>query len=286
MERFVPEGSCDPGDLDRLAEMMAKGKTAVLTGAGCSTASGIPDYRGPQTGQKKRSPILYQEFVRNPEARRRYWARSTVGWPHLRAARPNAGHLALAKLEGQGALTGLITQNVDGLHGEAGSKSLVELHGRLAWNRCLSCGKRTCRDATQEWLLTQNPGWGESCRNLEMAPDGDMEIPEVPADFRIPDCLDCGGIVKPDVVFFGENVAREVVDAAWRCLEESKLLLVVGSSLTVYSGFRFVVGAKKWGIPVAVVNIGPTRADPVVDLKLEGQCSEVLTELLERVSVR
>lgn len=281
MSRFVPRGPFDLSLLPRLRAMMAGKRVAVLTGAGCSTASGIPDYRGPMTGNKERSPIMYQEFVRSAEARRRYWARSAVGWPRLRCARPNAAHTALARLEGRGRLTGIITQNVDGLHGAAGSEQLVELHGALARVRCLDCGAHTGRDTVQRWLLTHNPGWKGACDDVAIAPDGDMEIPEIPAAFRVPTCSACQGVLKPDVVFFGENVARQVVDQAWRLVDAADMLLVVGSSLTVYSGFRFVRGANERGLPVVLVNVGPTRADDVADLKVEAPCCEVLTRLLE-----
>jgi NAD+-dependent protein deacetylase sirtuin 4 len=279
MSRFVPKTRFDLNLLPRLRAMLQGRRVAVLTGAGCSTASGIPDYRGPVTGKKERTPIMYQEFVTSAEARRRYWARSALGWPRLRAARPNPAHFALAELEEGGLLTGLITQNVDGLHKAAGSQQLVELHGALARVRCLDCGARTCRDAVQEWLLTHNPGWRSACDSAEVAPDGDMEIPEIPDTFRVPTCSACPGSLKPDVVFFGENVAKDVVDRAWRVVDEADVLLVVGSSLTVYSGFRFVVRAKERDIPVALVNVGPTRADDVADLKIEAPCCEVLTRL-------
>ncbi len=285
MSRFVPNTPPDTTDLPRLVELFAGGRAAVLTGAGCSTASGIPDYRGPVTDKRERSPILYQEFVKNEEARRRYWARSAVGWPRLRRAEPNDGHRALAILEAVGALSGLITQNVDGLHQAAGSREVVELHGRLALARCLTCGARSCRDALQEWLLGKNPGWGECCHAAEMAPDGDVEIPEIPADFRVPACPSCQGVLKPDVVFFGENVARGVVDEAWGILDAADFLLVVGSSLTVFSGYRFVRGAKQRGMPVALVNIGPTRGDGDADLKVQAPCCQVLTELAEHLSL-
>lgn len=279
MSRFVPRGVFDLGLLPRLREMMEGKRLALLTGAGCSTASGIPDYRGPVTGKTERTPIMYQEFVKSAEARRRYWARSAVGWPRLRGAEPNRGHFALAELEARGQVTGLITQNVDGLHGAAGSENLVELHGTLARVRCLNCHAYSCREALQEWLLTKNPEWQTVCCDGEVAPDGDMKTAEIPQDFKVPTCSLCQGILKPDVVFFGENVARDVVERAWRCVEEADLLLVAGSSLTVFSGLRFVRGARKRNIPVALINIGPTRADELADLKIEAPCCDVLTRL-------
>jgi NAD+-dependent protein deacetylase sirtuin 4 len=278
MTNFVPQVTPDLRELPRLQELMATRRTAVLTGAGCSTASGIPDYRGPVTGKKKRSPILYQEFVKSEEARRRYWARSAVGWPAIRHAHPNDGHRALKTLEHQGGLSGVITQNVDGLHSRAGSQQLVELHGALSRVICLDCRELTSRDAIQAQLIEENPSWNRVCARDRMAPDGDIEIPHIPDDFRVPHCI-CGGLLKPDVVFFGENVAKSVLAEAWKVLEDADLLLVVGSSLTVYSGFRFVRAAKERGLPVALINIGPTRADDLVDLKVEAPCCEALGRL-------
>lgn len=281
MSCFIPQGHFDRSCLPEVQGLLQGKKIALLTGAGVSTASGIPDYRGPVTATKKRSPILYQEFVADPEARRRYWARSAAGWPMMRAAEPNHGHRAIAKMEKRGRITGLITQNVDSLHSAAGSSHLVELHGSLAKVRCLDCGLRFCRDLIQDWILSHNPGWEKACQGAQIAPDGDMEVPQIPSDFAVPTCASCAGVLKPDVVFFGENVPRHRVDQAWQILDEAQVLLIAGSSLTVYSGLRFVRGAKDRNLPIIMINIGPTRADPLIDLKIQGPCCEVLTTLAQ-----
>jgi NAD-dependent SIR2 family protein deacetylase len=270
-------------DLAPLADLLRGRRVAVLVGAGCSTESGIPDYRGPDTGQRKRSPIQYREFVESEAARRRYWARSTVGWRRIAAARPNAAHVALAELETAGIVAGLITQNVDGLHEAAGSRNVVELHGSLAAVICLACGERTARDEFQRHLLTLNADWAAHLaqRELEPAPDGDAELPAAALEhFRVPSCGACGtGVVKPDVVFFGENVPRSRLDEAWRVFEMGDVLLVAGSSLTVYSGRRFVYRAIESAMPVAIVNVGPTRADDVAAVKIERRLGAVLPVL-------
>ncbi|MFW6039910.1 MAG: NAD-dependent protein deacetylase [Gemmatimonadota bacterium] len=273
-------------DLHDLGRLLRGRRSAVLAGAGCSTESGIPDYRGPSAGRRRRAPVRYQEFVRSEDARRRYWARSTIGWPRIAATRPNPAHLALARLEAGGAVCGIITQNVDGLHHAAGSRRVVELHGSLAAVRCLDCDRPARRDAFQERLLALNAEWSEWLARrsgpdgVEAAPDGDAELPAWALDgFRVPGCDACGGIVKPDVVFFGENVPRARVDRAWRLFEEGDVLLVVGSSLAVYSGRRFVYRARKDDVPIAVVNIGPTRADEDAALKLEARLGSALPEL-------
>jgi NAD-dependent SIR2 family protein deacetylase len=252
----------------------------VLTGAGCSTASGIPDYRGPDGSLKGRSPMTYQEFIRSPEARARYWSRSAVGWARIRDARPNPAHRALARLEGSGALVGVITQNVDGLHQAAGSREVLELHGGLARVRCLGCGAVEGREGVQERIRALNPG--AAPRTVTLRPDGDAELPGDVADgFHVPGCEACGGILKPDVVFFGENVPRERVGRAWNLYDRSACLLVVGSSLSVFSGRRFVLRARKEGRPVALVNIGATRCDDDARMKVE-EPVEVVLPLLTR----
>jgi NAD-dependent deacetylase sirtuin 4 len=268
----------EPWDIEPLVSLLRGRTIAVLTGAGVSTESGIPDYRGPTTRHRKRTPIQHHAFVHDPEARRRYWARSTLGWPRFRAARPNAGHAALAALEGVGALSGLVTQNVDQLHQAAGHRQVIELHGALADVICLSCGAHEDRDTLQHRLLVLNPHWIE--RAADVAPDGDAELPsEHVASFRMADCLECGGPLKPAVVFFGGNVARPVVDAAYAVIDRAEALLVVGSSLTVYSGLRFVRRAHERAIPVAILNVGETRGDPFATLRLDAPAGAALTAL-------
>ena len=274
----------DTEALKPLVELLRGRSAVVLAGAGCSTESGIPDYRGPQGSLKTRTPVQYQDFVRSEATRARYWARSTVGWPRFSAARPNAAHHALARLEEAGAVRGVITQNVDGLHHAAGSRRVVELHGSLAAVRCLGCGETGPRADFQARLLAMNAEWAERLaeRTVEQAPDGDAELPAWAMEtFRVPECQGCGGMVKPDVVFFGENVPAETVDRAWKLFEEGGVLLVAGSSLTVYSGRRFVYRAQKEGVPIAVVNLGPTRADEMAAAKVEGRLGAVLPLLAD-----
>ena len=253
----------------------------VLTGAGCSTPSGIPDYRDAE-GRWRRAqrPVTYQAFVREESTRRRYWARSLVGWRRFRAARPNASHCALARLEAMGRTELLLTQNVDRLHQAAGSAKVIDLHGRLDEVRCLMCGQRTRREALQQDLERLNPDW--AAREAAHAPDGDADLDSAVdfASFTVPDCPGCGGMLKPDVVFFGENAPRERVAEAMRRLEEADAMLIVGSSLMVYSGYRFVEAAARARKPVAAVNLGLTRADALLALKVEARCEEALAFLL------
>ncbi len=264
--------------IDALVTLLRRKRVAVLTGAGISTESGIPDYRGPVTKLRARNPIQHHAFVADAEARRRYWARATVGWARFRGAEPNDGHRALAAMERAGVLTGLVTQNVDRLHQRAGQATVIELHGALADVRCLACGAHEDRETLQHRLLVLNPQWVE--RTAELAPDGDAELPlEVVRAFRVADCLHCGGALKPDVVFFGGNVARAVVDAAYAVVEQSEALLVVGTSLTVFSGYRFVRRAAEKGIAVAIVNIGESRGDPHAALRVDAHAGQVLPAL-------
>ena len=264
--------------IDALVTLLRRKRVAVLTGAGISTESGIPDYRGPVTKLRARNPIQHHAFVTDAEARRRYWARATVGWARFRGAEPNDGHRALAAMERAGVLTGLVTQNVDRLHQRAGQATVIELHGALADVRCLACGAHEDRETLQHRLLVLNPQWVE--RTAELAPDGDAELPlEVVRAFRVADCLHCGGALKPDVVFFGGNVARAVVDAAYAVVEQSEALLVVGTSLTVFSGYRFVRRAAEKGIAVAIVNIGESRGDPHAALRVDAHAGQVLPAL-------
>ncbi|MEQ8331176.1 MAG: NAD-dependent protein deacetylase [Longimicrobiales bacterium] len=264
----MPATPSDPATIDALASFLHGRRVAVLTGAGCSTDSGIPDYRGPDGTLRTREPMRYQVFMGSDEARRRYWSRSMVGWRRFRQARPNDAHRALAAMERAGLLSGVITQNVDGLHQAAGSRTVVDLHGTLDRVRCTACSAAVSRDAMQSRLEAAN-------RPLTAAPsryvaDGDAEIPDAAAEgFVVPGCADCGGILKPDVVFFGESVPKPWVEDAWRTYEAGDALLVVGSSLTVFSGRRFVLRATREGKPVAVVNLGRTRADDEVALKVD-----------------
>lgn len=251
----------------------------VLTGAGCSTASGIPDYRDANGQWKRTPPVTYQAFVGDPAVRARYWARSLVGWPRVAEAVPNAAHAALAQWQAAGQLSVLVTQNVDGLHQRAGSDAVIDLHGRLDEVVCLACAAKVSRQEVQRRLLDDNPAWAE-LRAIS-APDGDADLEGYDFGvFRVPDCLACGGLLKPDVVFFGENVPRMRYEAARAALDDSDAMLVVGSSLAVYSGFRFVRLAHETGKPVALLNRGYTRADPIADLKLDADCVETLPRAL------
>lgn len=274
--------------LRALLDLLDRRRVVVLAGAGCSTESGIPDYRGPESAGRVRAPVQFQEFVRSEEARRRYWARSSVGWPRFAAARPNAAHHALARLETAGAVAGIITQNVDGLHHAAGSERVIELHGSLGWVRCLGCAALTPRAEFQRILLEGNAEWAERLGgSVEAAPDGDAELaPGAAERFVVPPCPHCGGILKPDVVFFGENVPRERVDEAWRLFAEAEVLLVTGSSLTVYSGRRFIYRAQQDAVPIAVVNLGPTRADAAAAVRVEERLGVLLPRLAEGILAR
>lgn len=232
--------------------------------------------------------MTYQEFMGSDAARVRYWARSTIGWPRMASARPNPAHRALARLEEGGVVRGVITQNVDGLHHAAGSRRVVELHGSLASVLCLECGRSLSRTEMQERILALNAGWAErlglgtGAGDVASAPDGDAELPAwALEDFHVPACEWCGGVLKPDVVFFGENVPARRVEEAWRLFAEGNVLLVVGSSLTVYSGRRFTYRAQDEGIPIAIVNIGPTRSDDQAVVKVEGRLGRVLPEVAE-----
>ena len=255
----------------------------VLSGAGLSTESGIPDYRGPVTRLQPRNPMRYQEFVGSAAARQRYWARSFRGWSNVQRARPNPGHVAVAHLEASGAVTGVITQNVDGLHTAAGSAEVLELHGSLARVRCLACGFLEPRPRLQRRLVHLNPEVETFAAHI--APDGDAEIPQdLIESFRVPGCLACNGVLKPDVVFFGENVPKARVEQAWRMLDSAAALLVAGSSLTVFSGYRFVAAAARAGKSVVIVNQGETRGDPDATLKVDAPLGEVLPILADRLS--
>lgn len=268
------------GDLGALVALLRGRRTAVLTGAGISTESGIPDYRGPGTRARARNPIQHRAFVTDSAARRRYWARAAAGWARFSDVRPNAGHLALVELERRGVVDGLVTQNVDRLHQRAGSARVVELHGALEEVRCLGCGAIGPRAEVQARIFADNPGFDPVA--LEHAPDGDAEIAEGLLDrFVVPDCLRCGGVLKPDVVFFGDNVPRPKVDLAFSWVDAADVLLVVGSSLAVFSGYRFVLRAKERGQPIGIVNLGESRGDPHADVRVDARAGEVLPALLE-----
>ena len=271
---------CDPATIlcptviDRLSTLaslvsLVRRKTVVaLTGAGLSTESGIPDYRSPAALARVRRPIHGPEFVRSEAVRRRYWARSTLGWERMRAAEPNRGHHALAALERSGVVAHVITQNVDRLHRKGGSRNVTELHGALAEVRCLACGEVEDRDALQGRLVALNPGW--TSRDAHTAPDGDADLAADRVErFVVPACAQCGGVLKPAVVFFGDNVPRAIVDEAFEAADAADLLLVVGSSRAVFSGYRFVRRAVERGTPVAIVNRGQVRGEEHATLKIE-----------------
>ncbi|WAC62849.1 NAD-dependent protein deacetylase [Pseudoxanthomonas sp. SL93] len=252
----------------------------VLTGAGCSTDSGIPDYRDAEGGWKRAQPVTYQAFMGEAATRRRYWARSLVGWPRIASARPNVAHRALAQLEERGQCELLLTQNVDGLHQAAGSHAVVDLHGRLDMVRCMACEQRTPRADLQRRLVERNPAWAALV--ADTAPDGDADLEGRDFDaFDVPECEACGGVLKPDVVFFGENVPQERVRTAMDHLQQADAMLVVGSSLMVWSGFRFVHAAVREGIPVGAVNLGRTRGDDLLRFRVAAPCGPALSFLLE-----
>ena len=272
-------------DLAALVDLARGRRVVALTGAGCSTESGIPDYRGVDTPPRPRAPLQHREFVDHEANRRRYWARSLLGWPRLAAARPNAGHRAIAALEHAGVFAGVITQNVDSLHTAAGSANVVELHGALARVRCLVCGAITSRTDLQDRLLAENVTWPARARMATIAPDGDVDLPdELIADFQFVACTACDGTLMPDVVFFGGSVPRATLDAAWALFDQAELLLVIGSSLTVFSGYRFVRRAAEHNVPVAILNRGPTRGDPHAQLLIDARCGDALPVLAQALA--
>ena len=279
----APPDSPDPPGLDALRGFLDRHRRLfVLTGAGISTGSGIPDYRDADGGWKRVPPITFQAFTGQDATRRRYWARSLAGWPRFAEARPNAAHHALAALEARGRIEALVTQNVDGLHQRAGQAAVIDLHGRLDRVVCLGCGADLSRAEFQHELLARNLGWERHV--AEIAPDGDADLEGVDfAAFAVPDCALCGGLLKPDVVFYGESVPRARVEAAVAHLRRSDAVLVVGSSLMVWSGFRFARMAAEAGIPVAMLNRGRTRADDLLALKVEADCAQVLPWLADAV---
>lgn len=266
--------------MDPLVALLGGRRTLLLSGAGLSTDSGIPDYRSP--GRTPRNPIQGPAFRRDPAVRQRYWARAAVGWPRFAAAQPNRGHATIAALQAGGHLSGVLTQNVDRLHQKAGSVGVIELHGALQDVVCLDCGAHEDRDAVQARLVADNP-----LPDAVLAPDGDAELPAEFVDrFVPPTCLRCGGALKPAVVFFGDNVPPATVDAAWAALDAAEALLVVGSSLQVWSGYRFAKKAHESGKPVVILNRGPTRADPLATIRHDGPLAALLPALAVGLSAR
>ena len=273
-----------PHAVDTLAQLLREHPCVVLSGAGCSTESGIPDYRGPDGSMRERQPIRFQDFMASESARTRYWARSMIGWPRFAGSRPNAAHMAIAALESAGFVRGVITQNVDGLHQAAGSRRGIDLHGRLAEVRCMGCERVLGRDEMQSRLEESNPDFAVGAERY--VADGDAELPGgSERGLRVPACETCGGILKPNVVFFGENVPKDRLARTWEVFALGALLLVVGSSLTVFSGRRFVLRAVQEQKPVVVANLGPTRADGIATYKLEERLGSMLPRLAETLGV-
>ena len=266
--------------LEHATEVLAGRRIVVLTGAGVSTDSGIPDYRGPDS--PPRTPMTYQQFVGDPVFRQRYWARNHVGWRRMDAARPNTGHRMLARLERVGAVSGLITQNVDLLHTKAGHRAVIDLHGSYAQVRCLSCDGLLSRMTLAERLEAANPGFAElaTATGIEVAPDADAVVADT-AGFRMVDCDRCGGMLKPDIVYFGENVPKHRVAEAFSMVDAADAVLVAGSSLTVMSGLRFVRRAAKSGKPIVIVNRGRTRGDELATVRIDSGCSPTLAALAD-----
>jgi len=284
-----------PGPFEMMVGIFGAGNVAVLSGAGLSTESGIPDYRGP-SGQARRAgqPMTYQAFTGSAEARQRYWARSHLGWRHITGATPNPGHRAVATLERAGLVGGIITQNVDGLHQAAGASSVTELHGSLHRVVCLSCWERSPREELDARLRAANPGWahgfppaggaGASGAEPAVNPDGDVALEET-AGFVVVDCTSCGGVLKPDVVFFGENVPRPRVASCFEVVSGSSALVVLGSSLTVMSGLRYVRHAASVGVPVVIVNQGATRGDALAAATIDAPLGATLTAVARELGL-
>lgn len=271
-------------DIERLASILRGRRVVALTGAGCSTESGIPDYRGPEASKKTRNPIQGPAFIANAELRRRYWARAVIGWQRFRQAAPNLAHRALAACEERGLLSGVITQNVDGLHQAAGSRRVVELHGSLSEVSCLDCGAIEAREALQARLLSLNPGVLSLA--AEAAPDGDADLLSADVErFQLAACQRCDGPLKPRVVFFGETVPRPVVEDAFSLLDDAEVLLVVGTSLAVFSGYRFVLRAEQRGMPIAIVNMGEVRGESLASVKVDGAAGQVLPALFDALQL-
>ena len=272
-------------DAAALVATLAGRRVAVVTGAGMSTDSGIPDYRGPDSPPS--NPMTISQFRSDPVFRQRYWARNHVGWRHMDQTAPNAGHRALAELEHTGVVVGLITQNVDLLHTKAGSRRVIDLHGTYRQGGCLDCGHTLTRDWLADELEALNPGFAERAEQvggIAVAPDADAVITDT-SSFRYLDCPLCGGMLKPDIVYFGESVPKERVQQAFSIVDDADALLVAGSSLTVFSGYRFVRHAVAAGMPIAIINRGPTRGDAAATVKVDGGCSELLTLLAGELPV-
>ena len=275
----------DEGALTRLVDLLRQGPMAVITGAGLSTGSGIPAYRDRLGQWQHPKPVLHQDFLRSDAVRRRYWARSLIGWPTMALAAPGPAHHALSQLEASGRIELLLTQNVDGLHDAAGSRSTIDLHGRIDTVRCMACDARSPRSELQHELRRRNPAW--ATLEARAAPDGDADLDGLDfAGFDIPPCQLCGGLLKPDVVFFGEGVPRDRVAAAFAALSEADAMLVTGSSLMVYSGFRFVQAAAAAGKAVAAINLGRTRADDLFTLKVAQPVGQALSALVQALRHR
>ncbi|TNC29049.1 NAD-dependent protein deacetylase [Amycolatopsis alkalitolerans] len=282
---WTPEGEPAPRttDLAEVERVLSEGDVVVLSGAGLSTESGIPDYRGEEGSLRRHTPMTYQEFVTSEEGRRRYWARSHLGWRTIARARPNAGHRAVAALRAHGFVSGVITQNVDGLHQSAGTAPVIDLHGSLDRVVCLGCRRTSAREALDRRLRAANPSFAAATTRIN--PDGDVDLAdEMVREFRLVSCVACGsGVLKPDVVFFGENVPRDRVERCYRTVDEGRALLVLGSSLTVMSGLRFVRHAARSGKPVLIVNKGQTRGDAHAQVRVDLPLGKALTELTGRL---
>ncbi|MBV9203841.1 MAG: NAD-dependent protein deacetylase [Actinobacteria bacterium] len=274
------------GSFGMLVDVVASGGALILSGAGLSTESGIPDYRGPTGLARRATPMTYQAFTASAAARRTYWARSYLGWRHIARARPNDGHRAVAELGRRGLLAGIITQNVDGLHQAAGASGVTELHGSLHRVVCLSCGQRTSRAELHRRLAAANPGWDTTARAAAVNPDGDAALdPAAAESFRVVPCSACRGVLKPDVVFYGENVPRPRAESCYALVERASSLVVLGSSLTVMSGLRFVKHAAGRQLPVVIVNQGATRGDSYASATLDAPLGPTLTALVAELEL-
>lgn len=272
-----------PAALDVLQAELARRPVLVLTGAGISTASGIPDYRDTEGVRRGNAPMMHKEFLGSAQARKRYWARAMLGWHGVSLARPNPAHEALARLQHSGHISGLVTQNVDGLHDAAGSTGVIELHGNLHWVVCMECGNRQPRQAVQADLEARNPYLQDI--HAVLAPDGDAQLAaQFLEPFQVAQCPCCGSdLLKPDVVFFGDGVAQATARQAWQAVEQAGALLIVGTSLMAYSSFRLCQEISRQGKPLLAINLGRTRADTLLATKLEGPCEQWLPQLAEQL---